>query len=198
MELDDFKKTWKQEENKELKTPDIMELIHQKSRGPISSLKHSFRRQMRLITVLMITITVINGRNIQSIPGYILLCTYVAFCLVMILAYYLNYRMTNRMESMDGRVKSNLENYVAQLEKRLRWQSIFPKLVALVFIILLEVLPLYQHARMIDRWHSVSPLIRFSIYGSYMVLLFFTNRKVMQRKFGQHLSHLKELLREMR
>ena len=53
MELDDLKHAWKQENSKQTKTPDIMELIHQKSKGPIASLKNSFRKQMMVVTALM-------------------------------------------------------------------------------------------------------------------------------------------------
>jgi len=197
MELEDLKTTWKQEETKKQKTPDIMELIHQKSRGPLASLKHAFRKQMIAIAVLLMAITVTNARTIETTAGYILYFTYVAFCMSVILAFYIHYRRTGKMESMDKAVKNNLEEYVVQLEQRLKWQYVGSRLVVLLFIVLVEVLPLFYHARMLDKWHSLSPEIRFSSYAFYFLLVYFISRRVKQRKFGQHLEHLKELLRTM-
>ena len=194
MELDDLKKAWQQEKKQSIQTPDIMQLIHQKSRGPIASLKKSFRKQMTVVAVLMTTVMIANGRQVESVPGQVLLYTYIAFCFAVILGFYQNYRLTQRMERMDQNVKENLEDYVDQLQKRLKWQYLGARLVVLVFILLLEILPLYFHARMLDRWHSVSPLIRFSAYAVYMLLVFFISRRVKERKFGQHLRHLKEVL----
>jgi hypothetical protein len=198
MELDDLKNTWKQAETKQTQTPDIMELIHQKSRGPLASLKHAFRRQMITIAVLMMAVTITNARNIETIPGYVLYFTYVVFCLSIILAFYFHYRQTGKMERMDKAVKTNLEEYIVQLEQRLKWQYTSSRLVVLLFMLLVEVLPLFYHARMLDKWHSVSPFIRFSAYAVYFLVVYVVSRRVKQRKFGQHLDHLKELLNTMK
>jgi amino acid transporter len=198
MELDDLKNTWKQGETLPQKTPDIMEMIHQKSKGPLASLKHAFRRQMIAVAVLLMAVTVSNARYLESIPGYVLYFSYVVFCIAVIFAFYLNYRRTIKMESMDKAVKTNLEEYIAQLEQRLRWQYTGSRFVVLLFIGLVEVLPLFYHARMLDTWHGVSPFIRFPAYAFYFLIVYVVSRRVKQRKFGQHLSHLKELLNSMR
>jgi len=198
MELDDLKNTWKQGETKQQKTPNIMELIHQKSKGPLASLKHAFRRQMISIAILMMVITVANARNIETIPGYVLYYTYIAFCISLILAFYLNYRRTSKMESMDKAVMTNLEEYVVQLEQRLKWQYVGSRFVVLLFIVLVEVLPLFYHARMLDTWHSVSPLIRFLSYTAYFAIVYFVSRRVKQKKFGQYVDRLKELVNTMK
>ena len=198
MELDDLKKAWKQDENENLQTQNIMELIHQKSRGPIASLKNSFKRQMLAISTLLVVVLATNSRYIETVPAYILLFTYVAFCLSVILALFLNYRLTGKLESMDGNVKTNLEAYVTMLDRRLKWQYIGSRLVVVVLIILVELLPLFYHARMLDKWHSVSPFIRFPAYAAYLLFVYFMSRKVKERKFGRHLTHLRELLKEMK
>ena len=198
MELDDLKNTWKLGEKEKQKTPNIMELIHHKSKGPLASLKQAFRRQMITIAVLLMVITISNARNLETIPGYVLYFTYVAFCAAVILAFYINYRRTSKMESMDKPVKDNLEEYIVHLEQRLKWQYLGSRLVVLLFIVLVEVLPLFYHARMLDKWHSVPPVIRFSAYIIYFLLVYVVSRRVKQRKFGQHVEHLKELLNSVK
>jgi hypothetical protein len=198
MELDDLKKTWKQENQKQTKTPDIMELIHQKSRGPIASLKNSFRKQMIVVTALMSMVIATQAGNLDSISSNLLFWTFIGFCLAMILTFYMNYRQTGKMEAMDEKVKNNLMKYVNMMEQRLRWQNIGARVVILFLILLLEIIPLYQHVRMLDTWNSLSPLIRFSSYAAYLVFQYYISRSVTRRKFGKHLDHLKYLLKEVK
>lgn len=198
MELDDLKKTWKQENQKQTKTPDIMELIHQKSRGPIASLKNSFRKQMIVVTALMSMVIATQAGNLDSTSSNLLFWTFIGFCLAMILTFYMNYRQTGKMEAMDEKVKNNLMKYVNMMEQRLRWQNIGARVVILFLILLLEIIPLYQHVRMLDTWNSLSPLIRFSSYAAYLVFQYYISRSVTRRKFGKHLDHLKSLLKEVK
>lgn len=198
MELDDLKKTWKQENQKQTKTPDIMELIHQKSRGPIASLKNSFRKQMIVVTALMSMVIATQAGNLDSTSSNLLFWTFIGFCLAMILTFYMNYRQTGKMEAMDEKVKNNLMKYVNMMEQRLRWQNIGARVVILFLILLLEIIPLYQHVRMLDTWNSLSPLIRFSSYAAYLVFQYYISRSVTRRKFGKHLDHLKYLLKEVK
>ena len=116
----------------------------------------------------------------------------------MILAFYMNYRQTGKMEAMDEKVKNNLMKYVNMMEQRLRWQNIGARVVILFLILLLEIIPLYQHVRMLDTWNSLSPLIRFSSYAAYLVFQYYISRSVTRRKFGKHLDHLKSLLKEVK
>ena len=198
MELDDLKNTWKQDNQKQTKTPNIMEMIHQKSRGPIASLKTAFRKQMAAITVLMSMIIVTNARNVDSVSSNILFWSYIGFCLALIVAFYFNYRLTSKMESMDDRVKNNLEQHVALLEQRLKWQAIGARIVIVFFILLLEIIPHYQHLRMLDKWHSLSPWIRFFSYGAFFIFQYFIGNAVKKKRFGKHLDYLKNLLKELK
>ena len=198
MELDDLKNAWKQENNKQIKTPDIMELIHHKSKGPIASLKNAFRKQMIVVTALMSVVIATQAGNVDSISSNLLFWTFIGFSLSMILAFYYNYRYTGKMENMDEKVKDNLEHHITMLEQRLKWQNIFARIVILLFIVLLEVIPLYQNVRMLNTWHALSPIIRFGSYAAYLVLQYFLSRAVTQKKFGKHLDHLKTLLKEVR
>ena len=175
-----------------------MELIHQKSKGPIASLKNSFRKQMIVVTALMSMVIATQAGNLDSISSNLLFWTFIGFCLAMILTFYMNYRQTGKMEAMDEKVKNNLMKYVNMMEQRLRWQNIGARVVILFLILLLEIIPLYQHVRMLDTWNSLSPLIRFSSYAAYLVFQYYISRSVTRRKFGKHLDHLKHLLKEVK
>ena len=141
MELDDLKQAWKQGENQQTKTPHIMELIHQKSKSPIASLKTAFRKQMIAVTTMMSVIIITFAKKVDSVSSNLLFWTYIGFCLALMTAFLFNYRLTRRMETMGEQVKANLEQHVSLLEKRLKWQAIGARIVILFFILLLEVIP---------------------------------------------------------
>ncbi len=98
---------------------------------------------------------------------------------------------------MDEMVRSNLEQQITILDTRLQWNIISLRIILLFFIVLTEVTPYFQHYRMLDKWHSLPPLIRFGAYGGLFILQYFVSRKVKQRKYGTHLAYLKELAKEM-
>ncbi|HET7898729.1 MAG TPA: hypothetical protein VFL47_13690, partial [Flavisolibacter sp.] len=110
---------------------------------------------------------------------------------------YFNYRVVGKMEGMNGRVINNLQEQVNLLETRLRRNIIGVRLALLYFIVLLEVLPFFQHYRMLDKWHALSPWIRIGAYAGFVLFQYFVSRRLFQRKFGHHLSYLKDLVREM-
>ncbi len=198
MELDDFKQAWKREDHKPTQTPDVMEMIHQRSKGPIASLQAAYRRQMRAVAAFMSIVIVTQARNLGSVSANLLFWTFIAFCLMMMGALYLNYRQTRRMESMDAPVKNNLEQHITLLEQRMKWQFNAARITTLFFILLLEVIPLYQQVRMLSTWHALPGVVRFSTYAAYLLFQHYLSRAITQKKFGKHLDHLKNLLKELR
>ena len=197
MELDDLKQTWKQTPIHKPVNTDIMELIQHKSYGPVTALKKSFSKQIKLMIVLPIFIFLTNLDDVPKVLTNIMFWSYIAFCLGLIIFSWFNYRIVQKMEVMDGIVKSNLEQQISILETRLKWHIIGVRLVFIFFMVLTEVLPYFQHYRMLDKWHSLSPFIRFSTYAGLLLLQYFSIRPILYRKFGQHLNYLKSLVREM-
>ena len=197
MELDDLKQTWKQPEtNKNLNT-NIMNLIQHKTYGPIAALKKEFRKQIVVMSLLPLLLIFANLDDISKPLTSILFWAYVLFCAGAILFAFFNYRIANQMSVMDGKVKSNLEKQVNVLQTRIQWKITGLRIAMLFFIVLTEVVPYIQHYRMLDKWHSLSPAIRFGAYTVLLLLQYFVGRKVIYRKFGSHINYLKELIREM-
>ena len=52
MELEELKQTWKETTIKKNKNTDIMDLMKQKSYGPIAALKREFRKQITVMALL--------------------------------------------------------------------------------------------------------------------------------------------------
>lgn len=198
MELDDLKQSWKAQKTDTAKNTNIMELIQHKSNGPVAALKRGFKRQIILMLLMPGLIFIANSMNAEGLLRSILFWSYVGFCILAVVFFYFDYRITNRMESMEGDVKANLQKQILLLEKRLRWKIIGLPIITLFFILLLEVLPSIQYYRMLNTWHNLSPFFRFGAYGLLLLFQYVVSRRINERKFGAHLRHLKELVREMR
>ena len=198
MELDDLKQAWKQQKTIiTSKNTDIMDLIQHKTYGPVAALKKAFNKQMRLMAILPLLILVTNLDDVQKVLTNILFLSYIAFCAGIVVYSWFNYRLVKQMEGMDKMVKPHLSQQIDMLETRISRQIIGIRIVAVYFIVLLEVLPYIQHIRMLDKWHSLSPFIRFAVYAMFLALQYFTSRSVLNRKFGRHLTYLKSLVMEM-
>src|SRR5260221_999770 len=197
MELDDLKQTWKETTIKKNKNTDIMDLMKHKSYGPIAALKREFRKQIAVMALLPLFLLFTTIDDMSRIFTNVLFWSYAIFCLGMVVFAAANYSIVKKMGTMDGMVKSNLEQQIDLLETRLKWKLIGLRIMLLFFIALVEVVPWFQHYRMLDKWHSLSPLIRFGTYAAFLVLQYFLSRIVSERKFGGHIKYLKTLMNEM-
>jgi hypothetical protein len=198
MELDDLKQQWKQADKTQKPiNKNIMELIQHQSRGPVAALKTSFRKQIIAMTVMPIIIIATNLQHIDKTLSSALFWFYIVFCIGVIVFARLNYQVVKKMEGMDGNLKANLEEQLFLLETRLRQNLIGIRVALLFFIVLTELLPYFQHFRMLNTWHSLSPFIRFGAYAALLLFQYFVSRAVSQRKFGQHINRLKELVKQM-
>lgn len=197
MELDDLKQTWKQTPIKKNKNTDIMEMIQHKSYGPVTALKNAFRKEIVLMALLPFLLLATNANDISKPLISVMYWCYVAFCITMIVLSIRNYLTVSKWDRMDGMVRANLEQQINILEMRLRWNIIGTRITMLFFIALTEIMPYFQHFRMLDKWHSLSPYIRFGSYAALLILQYFTTKTVTRRKYGNHLEYLKRLVKEL-
>ena len=197
MELDDLKENWNKTENNTIKNTDIMNLIQHKSYGPLAALKKGFRKQIIVMSILPIFLFVTNADDFQKVLSSVMFWSYVAFCMAVVISSAYNYRLVGEMEIMDGLVKSRLEQQITLLEKRINRTITGLRITLIYFILLTEVVPYFQHYRMLEKWHAVNPVIRYSTYASLLLLQYFFSRRILERKFGSHLKYLKKLVKEM-
>jgi len=197
MELDDLKQTWNQNQSTKPLNTDIMELIQHKSYGPLAALKKAFRKQIVLMAIIPAYFIIFNVDDVHALLNNVILWSYIAFCLGVIIFSYYNYRIVNKMEGMDHMVKMNLEQQVDLLERRMKWKKTALIFALIFFFLLIEIVPYFQHYRMLDKWHSLPVAIRYLAYAGLFVLQYFANTWVNERRYGRHLKYLKELAKEM-
>jgi len=197
MELDDLKQAWNQKQSTKPLNTDIMELIQHKSYGPLAALKKAFRKQIVLMAIIPAYFIIFNVDDVHALLNNVILWSYIAFCLGVIIFSYYNYRIVNKMEGMDYMVKMNLEQQVDLLERRMKWKKTALIFALIFFILLIEIVPYFQHYRILDKWHSLPVAIRYLAYAGLFVLQYFANTWVNERRYGRHLKYLKELAKEM-
>ena len=194
----ELKQQWQQgDELQNLKNKNIMDLIKNSSNGPVAALKKSFKRQMTVMVIVPMAIIVTNLPNIDKTLTSALFWFYILFCIGVIIFARLNFTVVKKMERMDGKVKSNLEQQIVILETRIRQNIIGIRIALLFFIVLTEILPYFQNFRMLNKWHSLSPFVRYGAYAALFLVQYFVSRAKSYRKFGQHISNLKELVKQM-
>ena len=196
MEMDELKKIWNETPIKN-KSKNIMELIQQKNYGPLASLKTAYRKQIRLMALLPLMFMVANMKNIDKVFSSVLFWSYVVFCTGIILFARYNYQIVKDMQNQDTMVRQNLEDRIALLAKRANLEIIGLRVVLLFFILLLEVVPYFQHNSMLQKWHSLALPVRFGAYAAMFLLQYFVNRRVKQRRVGRHIAYLRDLVHQM-
>jgi hypothetical protein len=197
MELEDLKHSWKKNEIKTNKNLEIMELIQRKNYGPLAKLKKAFLKEIRMMAVIPFILVLTNLNDLNAVFTSIMFWSYVVFCIGVVAFSVYNYRLVDRIERMDEIVKSNLVRQIHLLETRLKWNMIGVRFALLFFILLTEIIPYFQHYRILDLWHSLNPIIRFGAYAGLLILQYFVSRSLCKRKFGHHILYLKELVKEV-
>jgi hypothetical protein len=197
MELDDLKQSWKETPVPTPANKNIMEMIQHKSYGPVAALKRGFRKQMIIMALMPLILLLTNASDISKPLTSVLYWSYVVVAIGVILVAYYNYRIADKMQDMNGMVKANLGQQVSILQKMLRWKIIGLRIVFIFFIVLLEVLPYFQHYRMLDKWHSLPMLTRYAVYLGFLLFQYVMSPIILQRKFGRHLNYLQSLVKEM-
>ena len=157
-----------------------MELIHLKSYGPVAALKREFRKQMMVMLILPALLLLTSADDTSKALTSVLFWSYVAFCIGVVVFAYRNNQIVKKMEGMDGVVRAKLEQQVSILEARLRWKIIGLRVALLFFIVLTEAVPYFQHYRMLDKWHVLAPMVRFS--ALLLALRFFTLLKLYRHR----------------
>ena len=172
-------------------------MIRHKSYGPVAELKRSYRKQILVMSLLPVLLLLTNMDDIQKPLNSILFWSYVALCIGMAVFSVYDYRIVEKMQAMDKMIKQNLQQQITILETRLRWKIISLRIALLFLIALTEVVPYFQHYRMLDKWHSLPLLVRLSCYAAFIALQYFLSPAILKRKFGRHLEYLKELAKEL-
>lgn len=107
MELDELKNQWIQADKiQKTKNQNIMEIIQNKSYGPVAELKKSFKKQMIGMAIIPILFIAANLEHIDKILSSALFWFYILFCIGAVIFARLNYAVVEKMEERDCKALS--------------------------------------------------------------------------------------------
>ena len=197
MELDDLKQNWaKSNETIKYRHRDVLEIIQGRSEGPAAKLKRRFRKGMiALPLIASIAITKLSKKSgfIYEVFTWYL----IGFCLLIMIYFYLNYRLISRMQTMEGDVKTHLQRQVRLLRQGLKWRLLITRSLLLVFFLLLEFF-MYQKQDMgIDDWSHQSLALRLSVYAGVFLFFYFLTKWATDHRYKKHIRHLEMLTEQM-
>ncbi len=195
MDLDQLKQKWQAETaHSSARDVDLSYNLREPARSSLSALKRSFRKQIVLMALLF-TLIYYQFRHKELFINTFF-WWYFAFCFGLALFFYVNYRLVQRLEKSDQPLTSHLRAEVNIIEKRMRWQRVFTRLVAIVLMVLAEILPFYSNESMVVKWHAVEPALRVAAYAAFLVFQYYVGRRLAKRRYGQHLERLKQILND--
>ena len=197
MELDDLKKSWqKTSETIDLGNADIRKIIRNRSEQPLAKLKRRFRKGMLLMPAVagIMTVEFYQKKSFAVHFAYVyLLC----FCAIMMLYFYVNYRLVSNMYSIEGDVRSNLVMQTKTLTRFLRLRLLLMRGALALFFILLEVLMYFGHGHDYESWQAHGLLIRASAYVLLFTVFFFFSRVAINHRYRKNIRHLEFLIKEL-
>src|SRR5439155_7657091 len=100
---------------------DIMDMIQNSSDGPVARLKKRFRKGM--IIIPMIAAFTLNMLLKKPDFMHIVIASYIgAFCIIMMIYFFIGYRQMSAMQIINDDVKSALLRQVGVLQNGLLWR----------------------------------------------------------------------------
>lgn len=198
MELDDLKQSWNEQSKQELNplNNDFMEMIHNKSYGPLAELKSKFKRQ--LITIFLALPFIIY--LFLKYPSFKYNGFMYYFIFIIFIAgsfYWLNYKLVNSMQQTDSTVKETIGKNLKILENNFRKYFIVGRVYLFICIILLETFMYLHELKDFETWYSYSIFIRIAGYIALFLVAHFVSKLTYEKNFGKHISYLKELLNKI-
>jgi Na+/melibiose symporter-like transporter len=196
MELDDLKKSWQQSANN-IKRPqkDISEILKSRSEQPLAKLRGRFRKGIMLMPLIAAFVFMEFGHK-QSFSSHFLLVYLMVFCLIMMVYFYVNYRLVSKMQSTDANLHSNLLLQTSTLKKFLKLRLFLMRSAIALFFISIEVIMYVRHGEGYESWYAHAGLFRFSVYLAIFIFFFFFTRRAINHRYRKYMQHLDLLLDE--
>jgi hypothetical protein len=219
MELDSLKDIWKNLDEEDLrpgKEVPILSMLHKRSQSTIARLKRNLNRELAVILILYsFTIWyIIAYQGLYRELAVLLFLVGVSF----LFYYYRKNKLLKQMQCMGCEVKSNLKQQLVTLEKYVRFYFIAGTILTPIAyfaagtIILFNTpgthpfndLPPEGSAAAVSQLPIANHIsnhrffVEFvSIGVAFTISVYFLNRWLINKMYGQHIQKLKELLHQM-
>jgi hypothetical protein len=205
MELDDLKQAWQQQTPKDTgvhNDKNIIDMVQNKSYGPLANLKEQFERNFFLIIIaygVFIFDIIMNTPHWQKIyddfPFFVWIASLITIISIVTLIW--DYILIRKMQTTQEPLKNNIEHNLAFIDKSMKIQRWGGMLVLPLLFVMIEII-MHQHKNSnFKDWYNVPVYFRMLAYIACMALLYFWSRYLYKRKFGKHIDFMRDMLRKM-
>ncbi len=197
MELDNLKQTWQESSNilKPLNN-NTMELIQNKSYGPLASLISKFKTQLLSIPLfigLFIYQLVTKPQLFQSPSIWVLYL----IGLVLSIYFVYNYLLASKLQNPSESVKFNMEIQLKKLETGFKWFRVVAAIFYILIPVALELALYFNIEKDFQEWGQVNIYIRVLTYIAGFVFMKLLSKRWFKKEYGEHLQNLKRLIEQM-
>lgn len=207
MELDNLKDIWKEAGTKPILQPQqqLMEMLSKPSQGPVAKMKRNLFAELALICVLFSACAVyyfIAFKGTYSIFAWMYIIIAIAFGVY----YYYKNRLLSEMQCSNCMVKANLERQINKLQKYVHAYLIYgtllvPVVMLFLWFVLYIRIPflgnsiIFFPSATTRLWETV--LINVIALALITIILYYLNRGWINKLYGRHIKHLREIVQEM-
>ena len=196
MELENLKKSWQQSgENIRPPQKNISELIKRGSEQPLERLRRRFRKGMLLMPAVASIVIIQFGRK-KDFASEFLVWYLLAFSAIMLVYFYINYRLVTRMQLNEGDVHSNLLRQTKLLTRLLTLRLLLMRGAMILFCMLSEALIYFRHGKGFESWQAHSLAYRVAIYSVIFVFFFFFTRIAINHRYRKNIERLQSLIKQ--
>lgn len=194
MELDDLKDKWRNSDPTHTSTSKqkIMELIQQKSHGPVAALKKAFRKQLLIIPTLAIgVVDALMNPSRRTDPFFSLFFGIVLLTGVFFAVAYIT---LHNMSKTDAPVVDQLKRQLRSLQDMMLFYRIISLAGVLMLVIFLEVFKHLWNGLPPAHWYQVGLWLRIPAYGALLFGAYIVFNRIFQKEYGKHLDEIKKSL----
>jgi hypothetical protein len=197
MELDNFKKMmdastsiYKPENN------NIMELINNKSRGPLAKLERNLKSALFLFpltALVFVAVFINNSLAYHSLSMWLLL----AILFIEFISSLFNYGIVKKLQRPTGNTKKNMIAKVRILGKDFKRHFVMNACLYVVMAVMLEIAMYYHIERNYEGWYGLPFLLRTICYIGFLIFQFFLKKYFYKKQFGQYFEELNNLVQQL-
>lgn len=197
MELDEVKKTW---QNATLsfhsKNNNVMELIQNKSYGPLSELIKKFKKQLITIpaAIGLLIYQLIRKPHLFQSPSIWILYS---LCFILSIYFAYNYYVAIKLQHPGEAVKINMELQLKKLQSSFKWYRIAAAIYYLLIPVAIELALKYKIEKDFASWGNVDIYVRMLTYIAGIPILWLLSRRWFKAQYKIHLDQLHTLIGQM-
>lgn len=197
MELDNLKQTWQESSNisKPLKN-NTMDLIQNKSYGPLASLISKFKTQLLAIPLFIGLVIYQLSTKPQLFHSPSIWVLY-SIGLMLSIYFVYNYLLASKLQNPSDAVKHNMEVQLKRLETGFKWFHIVASIFYVLIPVALELALYFNIEKDFQEWGQVSIYIRVLTYIAGFVFMILLSKRWFKKEYGEHLQNLKRLIEQM-